>query len=90
VQSSNPHPISKNLRKFQEILDPNNTMDLEVFNLGVRLIAYEESSVLWEPKYHLLNLKFVFACNYRRHPKYRVNHKPKEWLHFSVSGKQWN
>ena len=51
-------PISINLRKLQEILDPNNTMDIDVSNLGLRLIACEETAVLWELKCHLLDLKF--------------------------------
>jgi hypothetical protein len=45
MRSSNPHPISINLRKLQEILDPNKIMDLDVFNLGVRLIACDEAAV---------------------------------------------
>jgi len=58
VRSSNPHLISLNLRNLQEILDPNRSMDIDVFNLGVRLIACDETVVMFEPKCHLLDLKF--------------------------------
>ena len=58
VRSSNPHLISLNLRNLQEILDPNRSMDIDVFNLGVRLIACDETAVMFEPKCHLLDLKF--------------------------------
>ena len=58
MRCSNPHLISLNLRNLQEILDPNRSMDIDVFNLGVRLIACDETVVMFEPKYHLLDLKF--------------------------------
>lgn len=58
MRSSNPHLISLNLRNLQEILDPNRSMDIDVFNLGVRLIACDETAVMFEPKCHLLDLKF--------------------------------
>jgi len=63
VQSSNPHLISLNLRNLQEILDPNRSMDIDVFNLGVRLIACDETVVMFEPKCHLLDLENSMLFN---------------------------
>jgi len=63
VRSSNPHTISLNLKELQKVLDPNKIMELDVFNLGVRLIACDEYAVLWEPKCHLLDLKFSVSLH---------------------------
>ena len=63
MRSSNPHLISLNLRNLQEILDPNRSMDIDVFNLGVCLIACDEYAVLWESKCHLLDLKFSVSLH---------------------------
>ena len=63
MRSSNPHLISLNLRNLQEILDPNRSMDIDVFNLGGRLIACDETVVMFEPKCHLLDLENSMLFN---------------------------
>jgi hypothetical protein len=58
VRSSDPHPISLSKKTLQGILDVNKDMDIDVFNLAVRMLACDEVTVLREPKTHFMDLKF--------------------------------
>jgi ABC-type polysaccharide transport system permease subunit len=58
VRSSVPHPISLSLKTLQGILDVIKDMDIDVFNLAVRMLACDEVTVLREPKTHFMDLKF--------------------------------
>ncbi|CAL4886813.1 unnamed protein product [Urochloa decumbens] len=78
VRSSSPYPISINLKQLQEILDVNMCMDKDCFNLGVRMLACDETAVMREPKCHFLDLKFSLTTHYRRHRNFRVKLDPKQ------------
>jgi hypothetical protein len=46
------------LKTLQGILDVIKDMDIDVFNLAVRMLACDEVTVLREPKTHFMDLKF--------------------------------
>jgi hypothetical protein len=46
------------LKTLQGILDVNKDMDIDVFNLAMRMLACDEVTVLREPKTHFTDLKF--------------------------------
>ncbi|RCV43788.1 hypothetical protein SETIT_9G321700v2 [Setaria italica] len=82
VRSSDPYPISLSLKNLQDILDVNRSMDIDVFNLAVRMLACDMATVLREPKSHFMDLMFSYICGYRRHPHNRVKHDPKSLSKF--------
>jgi len=63
VRSSNPYIISLTLEKIKDILQLNSSMDVECFNLGVRMVANNEMMYMWEPSCHMLDLK-LSVCIY--------------------------
>ncbi|RCV10408.1 hypothetical protein SETIT_2G110000v2 [Setaria italica] len=56
--TSDPYPISLSLKNLQDILDVNRSMDVDVFNLAVRMLACDMATVLREPKSHFMDLTF--------------------------------
>uniref|UniRef100_K3YCB5 Ubiquitin-like protease family profile domain-containing protein n=1 Tax=Setaria italica TaxID=4555 RepID=K3YCB5_SETIT len=58
VPSSDPYPISLSLKNLQDILDVSRSMDVDVFNLAVRMLACDMAMVLREPKSHFMELTF--------------------------------
>ncbi|RCV18671.1 hypothetical protein SETIT_3G321000v2 [Setaria italica] len=78
----NPYPISLSLKNLQDTLDVNRSMDIDVFNLAVRMLACDMSTVLREPKSHFMDLMFSYICDYRRHPRNCVKHDPKSLAKF--------
>nr|TKW21673.1 hypothetical protein SEVIR_4G135600v2 [Setaria viridis] len=77
VWSSDPYPISLSLKNLQDILDVNRSMDVDVFNQAVRMLACYMATMLREPNNHFMDLTFSYICGYRRHPHNRVKHDPK-------------
>uniref|UniRef100_K4AKF3 Ubiquitin-like protease family profile domain-containing protein n=1 Tax=Setaria italica TaxID=4555 RepID=K4AKF3_SETIT len=64
VRSSDPYPISLSLKNLQDILDVNRSMDIDVFNLAVRMLACDMATVLREPKSHFMDLMFSVVVPY--------------------------
>ena len=63
VTSSKPHPIGITLKKLQEIIDTSKHMDQDCFNMGVRMIACEETVFLRDPLCHYLDLQFSVSID---------------------------
>ncbi|RCV06218.1 hypothetical protein SETIT_1G145800v2 [Setaria italica] len=64
VRSSDPYPISLSLKNLQDILDVNRTMDVDVFNLAMRMLACDMATMLREPKSHFMDLMFSVVVPY--------------------------
>jgi hypothetical protein len=58
VQSSKPYPIRITLKQIQEILDMSKPMDVDYFNMAVRMIADDKSVFFREPMPYYLDLRF--------------------------------
>ncbi|RCV32700.1 hypothetical protein SETIT_7G024200v2 [Setaria italica] len=67
VPSSDPYPISLSLKNLQDILDVSRSMDVDVFNLAVRMLACDMA---------------MYICGYRRHSRLRLKHDPKSLAKF--------
>ena len=58
VQNTHRYPISINVKQLREILDPNEPMHKDCFNMGVRMLACDEGVFLKEPTPFFMDLRF--------------------------------
>ncbi|PUZ76439.1 hypothetical protein GQ55_1G291200 [Panicum hallii var. hallii] len=76
VLSLKPYPIALTLKKIQEILKKDKSMDPDCFNLAVRHLACQELHMLKATNKivskHYMDLKFCDACAFSRGLMYRV------------------
>ncbi|CAL4969185.1 unnamed protein product [Urochloa decumbens] len=79
VRSSHPHLISISLRQLHDMLNVNKILEIDIFNLAVRMLACDDTASMRNPKCHFMDLKFNWDCNYKRHPLHRKKH-PSEYL----------
>ncbi|TVU29842.1 hypothetical protein EJB05_21430 [Eragrostis curvula] len=66
VKSKHPYPISLTLRKIKDLLMPPGNMHPDLFNLGVRVFACDETQVSVEPLVHYMDLEFCNASVARK------------------------
>lgn len=63
VRTSTPRPMGLSLKKLQGILNMEQSMDNDCFNIAVRILACDEGVLLTDPPIHYMDLQF---CSMRR------------------------
>uniref|UniRef100_A0A8R7UEJ0 Uncharacterized protein n=1 Tax=Triticum urartu TaxID=4572 RepID=A0A8R7UEJ0_TRIUA len=66
VKSSDPYPISLNLRQIKNILSNDEYMDIHCFNMAVRILACHEVQLLRDIPSHYMDLNFCSMFHYAR------------------------
>uniref|UniRef100_A0A8R7PFM4 Uncharacterized protein n=1 Tax=Triticum urartu TaxID=4572 RepID=A0A8R7PFM4_TRIUA len=73
VKSSDPYPISLNLRQIKNILNNDEYMDIHCFNMAVRILARHEVQLLRDIPSHYMDLNFCSMFHYARDSSHREN-----------------
>jgi hypothetical protein len=58
VKSSQPYPISLNLRQLKNILRNDEYMDADCFNMAVRILACHDVQLARDVPVHYMDLRF--------------------------------
>lgn len=58
VRSSKPYPISINLRQIKKILNTEEYMDVDCFNMAVRILSCHEINLFRDIPAHYMDLQF--------------------------------
>jgi hypothetical protein len=61
VKSSNPYPISLNLKQLHNILKNDEYMDVDCFNMGVRILACHDMQLARDIPAHYMDLNFCVS-----------------------------
>jgi hypothetical protein len=61
VKSTRPYPISLNLRQIKNILKMDEYMDVDCFNMAVRILACHDIQLLRDIPIHYMDLKFCVS-----------------------------
>jgi hypothetical protein len=61
VKSSNPYPISLTLRQIKNILNNDEGMDVDCFNMAVRILARHEVQLFRDIPCHYMDLNFCVS-----------------------------
>ena len=59
--SSKPYPISLNLRQIKNILKMDEDMDINCFNMAVRVLACHEINFFRDTPAHYMDLNFCVS-----------------------------
>jgi hypothetical protein len=64
VRSSDPYTITITLAKIKKNIDPKSPMDVDCFNLGVRMMNLDE---ICQPYCHFIDLRLcMYLIKYKR------------------------
>ncbi|CAM0913999.1 unnamed protein product [Alopecurus aequalis] len=72
VISSKPYPICLNLRQIKNILNMDEYMDADCFNMAVRILACHETQLFRDIPLHYMDLRFCTMSHFARDP---VDHR---------------
>ncbi|KAM0902897.1 hypothetical protein ACQ4PT_019024 [Festuca glaucescens] len=73
VQSSNPYPISLNLKQLQDLLKDTHGIDTSCFNMAVRVNATDELQWCNDTPHHYMDLQFCsILTDSMRDPRLRL------------------
>lgn len=61
MKSSDPYPISLKLRQIKNILNNDEYMDIDCFNMAVRILARHEVQLLRDIPSHYMDLNFCVS-----------------------------
>ena len=61
MKSSNPYPISLNLRQLRDILKNDEYMDVACFNMAVRILACHDIQLIRDIPVHYMDLNFCVS-----------------------------
>lgn len=61
MKSSDPYPISLKLRQIKNILNNDEYMDIDCFNMVVRILARHEVQLLRDIPSHYMDLNFCVS-----------------------------
>jgi hypothetical protein len=61
VRSSNPYPISLNLRHLKNILNMDENMDVSCFNMAVQILGCDEIQLAREIPIHYMDLNYCVS-----------------------------
>ena len=73
MRNSTPHPMGLSLKKIQGILDMEQPMDNDSFNMAVRLLGCDELFVFLDPPEHYMDLRFCVSYHNYYFRKFSVN-----------------
>ncbi|XP_073352102.1 uncharacterized protein [Aegilops tauschii subsp. strangulata] len=61
VRSSKPHPIGLSLRRIQGILRRDQPLDIDCFNMAIRILASDDALLKRDPPVRFMDLQFYTA-----------------------------
>ena len=64
VQSSKPYPISITIKQLKDLLTDTNGIDLDSFNMAIRVNATDETRLFMETKNHIFDLRFCVSIDF--------------------------
>uniref|UniRef100_M8CGP4 Ubiquitin-like protease family profile domain-containing protein n=1 Tax=Aegilops tauschii TaxID=37682 RepID=M8CGP4_AEGTA len=71
VKSSQPYPISLNLRQLKNILKNDEYMDADCFNMVVRILGCHDVQLARDVPVHYMDLRFCSMSHYAQVPSHR-------------------